>query len=129
MTKSIFMWNFILGIGISFLFYYSAYLQSFKVDYFLWGTNNDGLFLLVIPLIILPILVLLSIMKWFLIKRSNISAIIKNGHWVYIALGIFIVLFTIIEIYFLAMTFSTLAGLTGTLEQFYLVINKDEFGN
>jgi len=69
----------------SFLFYfiqislilalaYVAYLPTIRLDMFYWGNSKyDGLYLLVIPLAFLPVVILLSVLK-FLVVRKRVQS-------------------------------------------------------
>lgn len=48
------------------------YTISFRIDLFSWGSSqSDGLFIIVIPIWILPITYVILILKWYLEKKSG----------------------------------------------------------
>ncbi len=59
-------------------FLYLAYLPTLKIDFFSWGNNkNDGLYLLVVPMILLPLLIVFSVLKYFVVKKAKVSIFFK----------------------------------------------------
>lgn len=54
------------------LLIYLAYLPTLKTDVFNWGnTNNDGLYLLVVPIVLLPLVIFFSTVKYLIIRKID----------------------------------------------------------
>lgn len=57
---------------------YLAYLPTLKIDFFPWGNNkNDGLYLLVVPMVLLPMLLVFSLLKYFIVRKADTSVFFK----------------------------------------------------
>lgn len=115
------IWIFLIMVGIAFLFFYMAYLQTFKLDAFTWGnSSNDGLYLLVIPLILLPSIFILGMIKWALVRNSNAPIYLKRSHFMYIALSLLIFIFSSVESYWAGLIVGLFAGVLSVIEPFLL---------
>lgn len=75
------------------------YTLSYRLDLFPWGSSqHDGLFMIVIPIWILPIIYVLSFIRW-LIRKENTSKLKRVTNVAIYGLGAtfvgFLVLLTI----------------------------------
>ena len=54
--------------------YNLTYLPTISMDFFEWGNSNtDGLYLLVVPFVLLPTILVASIIKYWVTKKLNIE--------------------------------------------------------
>ena len=59
-------------------FYELAYMATLRLDFFEWGNSqNDGLYLLFVPMVLLPTILVASIIKYFVTKKLNVENIYK----------------------------------------------------
>jgi hypothetical protein len=59
-------------------FYNLAYLPTMRIDFFKWGNSNtDGLYLLVVPFVLLPTILVTSMIKYLVTKKLDIENIYK----------------------------------------------------
>lgn len=59
---------------------YLAYLPTLKIDLFSWGNSkNNGLYLLIVPMILLPLIIGFSIVKYLIVRKADISFLFKNS--------------------------------------------------
>jgi hypothetical protein len=59
-------------------FFYMAYLPTLKIDFFTWGNNHiDGLYLLVVPMILLPLVIVFSLLKYWIVRKMNNAVFLK----------------------------------------------------
>jgi hypothetical protein len=59
-------------------FFYMAYLPTLKIDFFSWGNNhNDGLYLLVVPMILLPLVIVFSLLKYWIVRKMNDAVFLR----------------------------------------------------
>jgi hypothetical protein len=62
------------------LFGYLAYLPTLKIDFFSWGNSkNDGLYLLVVPMILLPLIIVFSIIKYLILRKIDTTFLFRNS--------------------------------------------------
>ena len=77
------------------LFCYLSFLPTVRMDFFSWGDRRaDGLYLVIVPIVILPMVTFLSIVKYLFQWRANIS-IFKHSAlagWVSVFLCTFIII-------------------------------------
>lgn len=73
-------------------FVYTAYLISLLIDWFPWGqSNRDGLYLLFIPILVLPTTFLLTCFEWLVLRKFEISNFIKVVIFIPFPLGLIVV--------------------------------------
>jgi drug/metabolite transporter (DMT)-like permease len=61
-----------IQIALILLSGYMAYVPTLRVDFFSWGSSKvDGLYLLVVPIMLLPSILLFSFLKFLLLRRTN----------------------------------------------------------
>jgi uncharacterized membrane protein len=57
-------------------------MATLRLDFFEWGNSqNDGLYMLMVPMVLLPTILISSIIKYFLTKRLPIENVYK---WTFI---------------------------------------------
>lgn len=62
------------------LFAYYMMLPTFLVDYFPWGnSNNDGLYMLVIPIVFYPLIIFFAVVKYLIVRKRLIRRISKRS--------------------------------------------------
>lgn len=86
------------------------YTISFRIDLFPWGSSkSDGLFMIIIPIWILPIIYLDLLIKWLFERRLKVDCRIENyGYLISSTLiGVF-VLFDIQFLYWICVILSVL---------------------
>jgi hypothetical protein len=77
-------------------FYNLAYMATLRLDFFEWGNSqNDGLYMLIVPLVLLPTILISSIIKYFVTKRLPIEDIYK---WTFIGLIILSLICTFLAV-------------------------------
>ena len=102
-------------------FFYTAYLQTYMMDEFKWGSSNhDGLYLLVIPVVLLPLLIVLNSLKWFILRRLDIDFYLKRSHFLYVSLGLLIFIFASLEGYAIGLLLGVIAGVLAIIEAIIL---------
>ena len=80
---------FIGQVLLGLAFFYLTYLPTYRIDFFEWGNKNtDGLYLLIVPFYLLPTIVLISIMKFFVTKGLKLTDTYKWSFAVSIASGL-----------------------------------------
>lgn len=64
----------LLGVA----FYNLTYLPTLRLDFFEWGnSNNDGLYLLFVPFVLLPTILVTSTIKFFVTKQFDLETFYK----------------------------------------------------
>lgn len=64
----------LLGLGI----YSIGYLGTYRIDYFSWGNSNaDGLYLLFIPVVNFPVILVVSLVKYLVVRKWQINSLYK----------------------------------------------------
>lgn len=95
------------------------YTLSYRLDLFPWGSSqHDGLFMIVIPIWILPIVYVLSFIKWLITRKRNPHRFRRGANVAIYVLGAtiigFLVLFDYQFLYwvcfFLSITLMALVG-------------------
>lgn len=72
----------LLGVA----FYNVAYLPTLRLDVFQWGNSStDGLYLLFVPFVLLPTILVTSALKFFVTKKLDVSAFYKRSFTISIA--------------------------------------------
>ena len=107
------------------IIFYAGYLNTFKIDKFNWGnSNNDGLYLLIIPFVILPVILILSALEWVLIKNSRYPGYVKIG----LCLSIFIILIittcSIFEMYWVGFLIACIGSIGIMIESIFLAVQR-----
>lgn len=98
-NKRLVFYTILIVIKASIIFY-AGYLNTLKIDFFSWGNSNvDGLYLLVIPIVILPAVLILSILEWFMIRKIKKPLYVKMSLYGALSLGIIITICSIFEIF------------------------------
>ena len=63
---------------LGFAFYNLAYMATLRLDFFKWGNSqNDGLYMLMVPIVLLPTILVSSIIKYFLTKKLPLENVYK----------------------------------------------------
>ena len=63
-------------------FYELAYMATLRLDFFEWGNSqNDGLYMLMVPIVLLPTILVSSVIKYFVTKKLPIEDVYK---WTFI---------------------------------------------
>lgn len=76
------------------------YTISYRIDLFPWGSSkSDGLFMIIIPIWILPIIYLDLLIKWLFERRLKVDCRIEN--YVYLISSTLIGVFVLFDIQFL----------------------------
>lgn len=64
----------LLGVA----FYNLTYLPTLRLDLFEWGnSNNDGLYLLFVPFVLLPTILVISTIKYFVTRKLDLETFYK----------------------------------------------------
>jgi len=59
-------------------FYNLAYMATLRLDFFEWGNSqNDGLYLLFVPIVILPTILITSAIKYLVTKKLDVEKFYK----------------------------------------------------
>jgi hypothetical protein len=78
--------------GISAICFFISYLPTLTVDLFPWGNSTtDGLYLLIVPLFLMPLILVLSVVKWLLARRTTLPDYIKYSWTLLIWLGLTVI--------------------------------------
>jgi hypothetical protein len=105
---------------------YLAYLPTILVDYFSWGSSKrDGLYLLIVPFGLLPLIIILSVAKYLIVRKMAVSQFVKFNFVLSIAVVLIdtiIVTESVSNVPFLIASLVTLAlGLYFIFELFLLI--------
>ena len=113
---------------ISGIFFYESYLQTFKLDVFPWGnSNNDGLYLLIIPYILLPSLLILLSLKWLILRKSTIANYFKSSAYIYFVLVLVIFQFAAFGFHLGNLLLGIFAGIMGVIELIAMFNQRNKF--
>jgi hypothetical protein len=78
--------------GISAICFFISYLPTLTLDLFPWGSSTtDGLYLLFVPLFLIPLILVLSVVKWLLTRRTTLPHYIKYSWTLLIWLGLTVI--------------------------------------
>jgi hypothetical protein len=78
--------------GISAICFFISYLPTLTLDLFPWGSSTtDGLYLLIVPLFLIPLILVLSVVKWLLTRRTTLPHYIKYSWTLLIWLGLTVI--------------------------------------
>lgn len=84
MNKSLKIFYVILMFVMALCFLVILYTLSYRLDPFPWGSSqHDGLFMIVIPIWILPIVYILSFIRWLMTRRYDSSEFSKITNIIY----------------------------------------------
>ena len=73
------------------LFGWLSYLPTRMLDFFAWGNSrSDSLYLLFVPVVLLPLIIFVSILKYYLLARTKVRSFYKQSYKISIA-GVFII--------------------------------------
>ncbi len=112
----------IINILIAVSFGCMAYLQTYLINYFEWGsTNNDGLFMIIVPLYVMPILFLLLLIKGVVLRKLKLPVIVKKSYIAYFVLTVLIFGTISSGTSLFAMVLSLIAGILAIIESFYII--------
>ncbi len=92
-------------------FVYSGYLISLLIDWFPWGKSNDGLYLLFIPIVVLPGLFLFSCFEWMMVRKFEISNIMKLGIFTPFLLGLIVMEFLDYDFFWLSLVITLVTSI------------------
>ncbi|MEH0154511.1 hypothetical protein V6R21_10230 [Limibacter armeniacum] len=102
-------------------FYELAYMATLRLDFFEWGNSqNDGLYLLFVPMVLLPIILVASIVKYFVTKKMNVENIYKWSFLVTIGSIVISTFLAVIDALWLTLVISLLTILTIIIETIIL---------
>ena len=63
---------------LGFAFYELAYMATLRLDFFEWGNSqNDGLYILFVPVFLLPTILVVSFIKYLVMKKLNVGVFYK----------------------------------------------------
>ena len=65
-----------------------AYLPTLRIDFFGGNSNADGLYLLSMPMVFLPTILIVSVIKYFVTKKLKSESIYKWSFLISIASGV-----------------------------------------
>ncbi len=105
-------------------FFYMAYLQTFMLEVFEWGNvNNDGLYLLLIPFIVLPIILIAGLVKWMVLRKLRIDILFRISQWIYLVMGLVILASSSVQSYWLGFVIGIAGGVLSSIEPIFLKRN------
>jgi hypothetical protein len=100
---------YLIQITLSVLFLYLAYLPTDLMDFFQWGSSQtDGLYLLIVPLILLPSIIILSIFKFFIVKKTTSKIFYRWSYMVTILSIVICTFLIVVELFWLVIILSIL---------------------
>ncbi len=77
---------------ISLTCFYVSYLPTLTMDLFPWGdSTRDGLYLLIVPIFLIPLILVLSLIKWTLLRKLALPSYIKFSWTLLIWLGLTVI--------------------------------------
>jgi hypothetical protein len=77
---------------ISLTCFYVSYLPTLTMDLFPWGdSTRDGLYLLIVPIFLIPLILVLSLIKWTLLRKLALPNYIKFSWTLLIWLGLTVI--------------------------------------
>ncbi len=98
-----------------------AYLQTFMLEEFKWGNvNNDGLYFLVIPFIVLPIIFTLGLVKWMILRKLSIDILLRISQWIYLVMGLVILASSSVQSYWVGIVIGIAGGILSSIEPIFL---------
>jgi len=108
---------YVCQILLGFVFIYLTYLPTIVMDFFSWGSSTtDGLYLLFVPFVLLPTILVTSIVKYFVTKGLILDVIYKLSYTISIACGLICTFMIIVDALWPAVIISLLATVTITIE-------------
>jgi len=110
---------YIIQTLLTLTFLYVAYLPTFRIDVFKWGNNNtDGLYLLVVPIVFLPTVLAVSVIKYFVTKGLNHYRLYKWSFIISIASGLTCTFFVFVDALWATIVISILTAIVIIVETF-----------
>src|SRR5262245_52272963 len=98
MDKIKVIWSAPVLLVLVFLFSNVASLQMKKIDLFNeHAQSEDGLYLLIVPFVFIPVVFIFSIIKWAILRNSHLPRYIRLSHILYIVAILLSFFLTILE--------------------------------
>ncbi|MDH5609352.1 MAG: hypothetical protein OEY56_07715 [Cyclobacteriaceae bacterium] len=105
------------------MLFYAGYLNTYLLDFFAWGNSTrDGLYLLVVPVGILPAILVLSVLEWAVIRKIKIPAYVKASLYGSVFIGLIVTFCSIFEMYWTGFVIACL-GSVGILIELIIIAN------
>lgn len=95
-----------------------AYLPALGIDFFGGSSNADGLYLLAVPIVLLPTILFVSIIKYFVTKNMKSERIYKWSFLISIATGVICTLLVIVDALWATIIMSMLTVIVIVAETF-----------
>ncbi len=111
------------------IFFFIIYLLSLKMDIFYWGDQtNDGLYLIIIPMYLFPLILILSFIKWLLLRKINLPFYIRGSQILYIFICMVIIVIISLSILdsLISIFLSAFAGILALIEPIIVFRIKNE---
>jgi len=107
----------LLGVA----FYNLAYLPTMRIDFFKWGSSNtDGLYLLFIPFVLLPTILVTSVIKYLVTKKLDVENTYKWTFIVSIVTSVICTLLVLVDALWPAVVISLLTAIAIVIETIIL---------
>ncbi len=108
-------------------FYNLTYMATLRLDFFEWGNSqHDGLYLLFVPIVILPTILITSVVKYFVTKKLDVEIFYKWSFTGYIFLSLICSSLVVADVMWAGVVISLLTMLVLIIETVTIptVINK-----
>lgn len=97
-----------------------AYLPTLRLDFFEWGNSqNDGLYLLFMPMVFLPTILVVSTIKYFVTKKLKSDNPYKWSFLISIASGLICTLLVFADALWATLVISMLTVIVIVIETFF----------
>jgi hypothetical protein len=108
---------YICQVLLGLAFYNLAYMATLRLDFFEWGNSqNDGLYMLIVPIVLLPTILVSSTIKYFVTKRLPIEDIYNWSFIVSIVLSLICTLLAVADALWSTVVISLLTTLAIVIE-------------
>ena len=101
--------------------YNLTYLPTIRIDFFEWGNSNtDGLYLLLVPFVLLPTILVISVIKYFVTKKLNFEKMYRWSFLVSIVSVIICTFLVVVDALWPTVVISFLTMVTIIIETFII---------
>ncbi len=108
---------YICQIIIALGFYSLAYMATLRLDFFEWGSSQqDGLYMLMVPIVLLPTILVSSLVKYFVTRKLPIESTYKWSFMGSMVSSIICTLLAVADLLWLALVIALMTMLVEVVE-------------